>query len=118
MDARDPILILGEQLLELRSERRLIVGVPSGLQGSADPSFGGCLVIVVLGLIASPVRRRLIEPRGLATAFQPIADQFSIPCFRGSLFPLSIPTATCLEQIPFSTHRSRRPRSSWRTLLA
>ena len=23
-----------------------------------------------------------------------------------------------LEQIPFSTHRSRRPRSSWRTLLA
>ena len=43
IDARDPILILGDQLLDLRSESRLIIGAPGGLQGAADPFLGGGL---------------------------------------------------------------------------
>jgi len=79
IDARDRILILSEQLLELRSERRLVIGASSGLQGPADPFFGGCFVIVVLSLVPSLVRRRLIKPRSLETASQPFANEFTIP---------------------------------------
>ena len=69
----------------------LIIAVSSGLQGPADPFFGGRFIAIILSLIPSPVRRRLIKSRSLKTALQPFANQFTGSCFDGSLIMLFKP---------------------------
>jgi hypothetical protein len=73
MDAGYPILILSQQLPEVLTKDGLILRPSSGSDGSTDPLFGSCFVVVVLGFVPPLVCRSLIKSRSLETAFQPSA---------------------------------------------
>jgi hypothetical protein len=79
--ARHVVFILCRHLLDLRSERGLIIRSPAGHQGSADPFFGCRPVIVVTSLIPALIGRRLIKPCCRPATFEPFADLLTIPCF-------------------------------------
>jgi hypothetical protein len=65
VNARSPILILREQLPELRSKSRLIIGTSTDFQDPADPFLGGSLVVIVVSHVAAFVRGSLIKPCSL-----------------------------------------------------
>ena len=60
MDARRGIFALADQFLEASGKRGLVVRAVSALQRVARPFLGRCPVEIVTGLMAAPVRSRLV----------------------------------------------------------
>lgn len=83
IDAGRGIIVPTDEFLQLARECRLIADALRSLERAASPFLGGGLVVIVAGLIAAPVRR-LIQPRYLEPALEPLANLFGIPWFRPS----------------------------------
>ncbi|PAV92449.1 hypothetical protein WR25_07207 [Diploscapter pachys] len=75
------IVVLRNQVLEAGGEGGLVGRAIVILQRAAHPFLGRRLVVIVARVIALPIRRRLIQPRGGVATVQPSAHQRRVPRF-------------------------------------